>query len=203
MKRPARTLAVLLLAAAGAACTSPRASTGEEVLAGTADTAYVVRDGATFVFWEVPKFIVWTVPKALIYDYPRDAILAVRGNRAQVEAAMSELAANDLPPEAEGEISENLHTMTGLPIRSNERWLEWWKDARERPQSQWRADFIKGAIHDLESRNYFVRAMAAEDLHTMYGRTLDYDPKAPPDERAAGADRWREHLRETGLPPHP
>jgi len=201
-----RQLALLLavsIAAAGAACTSPRATTGEEVLAGTADTAYVVREGATFVFWDVPKFIVWTVPKALVYDYPRDAILAIRGNRAQVEAAVAELEDVDLPPDEEAAFSDNLRGMTGLPIRSRERWIEWWQDARNRPQSEWRRDFVRGAIHDLESRNYFIRQMAIEDLRTMYGRTLDYDPKAPPDGRAAGADRWRDHVRENGLPQLP
>ena len=93
--------------------------------------------------------------------------------------------------------------MTGLPIRSSERWVEWWQDAEDRPQQAWRSDFVKGAIHDLESRDYFIRSTAIEDLRAMYGTTLGYDPKEPPERRAASADRWREHLRQNGLPPLP
>ena len=87
MTRRIPIIAVLMLLAAG--CTSPRASTGEEVLAGTADTAYVVRDGVTFLLWDVPKFVLWTVPKTVVYDYPRSAIIAIRGNRAQVSIRRS------------------------------------------------------------------------------------------------------------------
>jgi hypothetical protein len=172
------------------------------VLAGGADTAYAVRDGVTFLLWDVPKFILWTVPKTVVYDYPRSAILAIRGNRAQVADAISDLAAEPTPEE-EVRLSEDLRYMTGLPIRSSERWVEWWADAEDRPAQAWRADFVKGAIHDLESRDYFIRSTAIEDLRTMYGTSLDYDPKDPPDRRAESADRWREHFREKGLPPLP
>jgi hypothetical protein len=196
-------LVLLVFATAAAACTSPRASTEEEVVAGTADAATAVRDGVSFVLWDVPKFFIWTVPKALVYEYPRNAILAIRGNRAQVAAAISDLESNDLPPETEAAISENLRHMTGLPIRSNERWIEWWQDASSRPVSEWRSDFIRGAIHDLESRNYFIRTMAIEDLRTMYGETLQYDPKDTPEKRAKAAERWRDWLQENGLPPLP
>ena len=44
---------------------------------------------------------------------------------------------------------------------------------------------------------------AIEDLRTMYGATLGYDPKGPPAHRAQSADRWKEYLREKGLPSLP
>jgi len=199
MTRSVLTVLILVLAAG---CSSPRASTGEEVLAGTADTAYVVRDGVTFLLWDVPKFLLWTVPKTVVYDYPRSAILAIRGDRAQVSAAISELS-GEPAPEVEVRLSEDLRSMTGLPIRSSERWVEWWQDAEDRPQESWRSDFVKGAIHDLESRDYFIRSTAIDDLRTMYGTTLGYDPKGAPAHRAQSADRWREYLREKGLPSLP
>jgi hypothetical protein len=184
-------------------CSSPRATTEEEILAGTADTAYAVRDGVTFVLWDVPKFLLWTVPKAVFYDYPRSAVLLLRGSRAQVAAKIESLESGDLTPEEEVAISGDLRSMTGLPIRSTERWVEWWIDAENRPAEVWREDFVTGATHDLEARDYYIRSTAIEDLSTMYGTDLGYDPKGTAAERADSADRWREYVREKGLPPLP
>ena len=198
MRATAPTILLTLLLVA--ACSST-ATTEEEILAGTADTAKAIGDGAEFVFWEVPKFILWTVPKAVLYDWPRGVAHSFRDTRGKVAALVASLEENDLSTEEQIARSEELQSLTGLPIHSSERWVDWWHEEGEAPVHQWRENYVTDAIRRLESDDYFSRATAIEDLRLMYGTDLGYDPKALPAGREEGAAKWKAYFRKKGMPP--
>lgn len=180
---------------------SARATAEEELLAGASDTAYAVKEGGRTIFYVVPRFVFWEAPNALLYDVPRSILLALRGNRAKVAAAIARLEGPDVSLEEEIVLSNELRDLTGLPIHSAERWREWWKDHERVPEREWRELFVERALEDLVASGYFVRAAAIEDLKAMYGVELGYDPKAPRPAVEAAALRWREHVLAEGLPP--
>jgi hypothetical protein len=196
----ARLMIVVLLGVALIACGTSRTSAGEEITAGGADTAYFVGNAGEVIFWEIPKFIVWTVPKAFLWDFPTMTIVKIQGTTAEVGILVRRLEAHDLTVTEEVKFSDELRRLTGVPISSAERWTAWWERNRSVPMSQWRNVFVRDAIGHLTSDDYFVRDNAIEDLRTVYGTTLNYDPKAAEDELVAGASRWRQYLESTGVP---
>lgn len=199
MKRLRRRVLLPLLLLALAGC-SARATTKEEFLAGTADTAYAVKEGGETVFWKVPRFLFWTAPKAIVWDLPGRLVLALSGPRARVAALVDALRTDGVPVEEEVAISGELREITGIPIQSAARWRIWWKENRDRSWREWRRRFAEEAIGRLGAPDYFERVGAIEDLKAMYGTDLDYDPKGSPDAIAAGTARWRRHYEEHGLP---
>jgi hypothetical protein len=193
-------LLTMAILAASCSSTGSSGSTGDAIIAGTADTAYVVSDVGQAVFFEFPKFVIWTVPKAVVYDFPRSTIIMIRGYRAKVEELVGTLEAGGLTLEEQVEISEELGELTGLPIHSSERWIEWWKGAKDVSERKWREAFVLASIDDLTSEDYFTRVTAIEDLKSFFGTTLGYDPKGTESELADGAARWRGHLAKNGMP---
>jgi hypothetical protein len=125
----------------------------------------------------------------------------IKGRRAEVEELVGGLESGDLSLEEQIEVSNELGELTGLPIRSKDRWIEWWRVAKDQGEWSWREEFVLSAIEDLTSSDYFVRTTAIEDLKALYGTTLGYDPKGTPESRKEGASRWRSHLALNGLPP--
>lgn len=195
---PCRLLLLLLLLLPGAC--SARATTKEEFLAGTADTAYAVKEGGETVFWKVPRFLFWTAPKAIVWDLPSRIVLALSGPRTRVQALVEALDGEGVPVEEEVAISEELREITGIPIQSAARWKGWWRENRERPWREWRRRFAEDAIGRLGAPDYFDRVGAIEDLKAMYGTDLDYDPKGSRPAIEEGTARWRRHYEEHGLP---
>jgi hypothetical protein len=194
-----RFLALLLLLLTLAGCASS-ASTEDEMLMGTADAAIFLSDSAETVFWDFPKILVWDAPKGLLYDLPREGYLSLSGKPAQVEALIEVLEAGELPIEKQVAISEELQSITGLPLQSVESWQAWWSRNSERPAGEWTADFTASRIELLTSPDYFHRASAIEDLRAIYGTTLGYDPKFPAEDLRVSAEIWRERFLARELP---
>lgn len=172
------------------------ATTEEEILFGTADTAVFVGDFANIVFWEIPKFLVWTTPKAVLYDLPRAGILALSGASANVGSMMDLLSDPNLPDEDVVRTTRELRRATGLPLRGRGAWLAWWRDNSDVPDGRWREVFVNRQVDLLVSPDYFERAAAIGHLQEMFGTSLNYDAKLGPAALEDAAARWRARVGE-------
>ena len=165
-----------------------------------ADAAIFMGQTGEKVFWDLPRLIVWEAPRGLFYELPRKGVLSIRGTEAQTGALIELFESEDLTVEEQVAVSEELQTITGLPLHSSESWRRWWEAARELPASDWKDAFVADRIERLTSPDYFSRASAIDDLGAIYGTTLGYDPKRSPESLRAGAQLWQSRFDAKTLP---
>ena len=194
-----RGASLLLIATLATACASS-ASTEDDVLLGSADAALFVGHTCERVFWDLPKLIVWEAPKGLLYDLPRKGYLSLSSREARAAALIDVLRTEQLSVEEQVAVSEELQAVTGLPLHSSESWQKWWCLSRDRPAKEWMDAFVLDRIERLDSCDYFTRASAIDDLAAIYGTTLGYDPKHPPEALRSAADTWRDRFQSKTLP---
>ncbi len=187
-------LAVFLVSCASSA------STEDEVLMSGADAALFMGQTGEKVFWDLPKLIVWEAPRGLFYELPRKGVLSIRGTEAETGALIEMITTGDLTVEEQVTVSEELQTITGLPLHSAESWQRWWEVSRELPAGDWKDAFVADRIGRLNATDYFTRASAIDELSALYGTTLGYDPKHQPESLRTGALNWSRRFDAKTLP---